>query len=124
MLRHPHDPAFSQELEGSVSLLTGSVTNAQRRIYLFVYSMLCRKGRGVALSPARDSVSEVPDVPQPGSAEFTTSPYAQLHAHLLPLLTPDAPEVWSSRKGIVSSPDIVPPSGDTVILEWGSSCST
>ena len=30
---HPHNPAFSQGLAGSVSLLTDSVTNAYRRIY-------------------------------------------------------------------------------------------
>ena len=35
---HPHNnPAFSQGLAGSVSLLTDSVTNAERRIYLFIY---------------------------------------------------------------------------------------
>ena len=34
---HPHKPVFSRVLAGSVSLLTDSLTNAQRRIYLLVY---------------------------------------------------------------------------------------
>ncbi len=45
------------------------------------------------LSPARDCLPEMPRVPQPGSPEFPTSPYAQMHAHMLRLLSLDTTEV-------------------------------
>ncbi len=57
--------------------------------------MSCRDGKGVVLSPARDNLDEMPNVPQPGSAEFATSPYSRMRSHMLQLLTHDTSEVCS-----------------------------